>query len=150
MEGKNYLREFGIHKVTISDVKKNEWKGKVSLNVTFEDHLGRLIDARFKMSDGQKLDEISKNQMKSLCRACEVVKPGELKGKALIILVHPNDYQGKTYWNASKFMSAKLEKFIGKDGNDVNDVFDMGVDDLGDLNLEAEKPADPLDEALPF
>jgi hypothetical protein len=145
---KNYLRIFGIHKVKISEVKKNEFKGKVSLNVTFEDEMGRIIDARFKMSDGKTLDDISKNQMKSLMKACEVERPGELKEKNLIILVHPNDYQGKTFWNASKFLSAKLEKYIGKDGNDVNDVFDMGDID-SDLGI-SEPKVEPIDEPLPF
>lgn len=140
MNEPQYLRQLGAWPVKIIGVTKKEpssFKGKnypAKIVVTFEDARGRLIDANYKLPLSEnKWDE---KRLKALMSVCKTEKMSDLKGKEVIIVVHPTFWEGKTFWNVegaydpsySLADEAKLDAALG------------GMDDL----LGGSK--DPMDD----
>jgi hypothetical protein len=101
---KLYLRKLGVFNCIVDKVGKDEWKGKESLKVTFRQvDDGALIDGKFKLP----LSEIDTKQVKKICEACGKSKIGETVGSNLAVLVAPNEWQGKTFWNPRNYFNAK-------------------------------------------
>lgn len=149
-DNKTYLRELGVHKCVIKDVKKGETKEKKpKLVVVFERPTdGALVDASFMLP----MNDISTKQFKSLCEA--VMGPGgasgkklpevaaALKGQTLAILVAPSPkLKGDGFWwNVRNYWPAKY-----LDG--VSDLDSLGgFDDLG----FGEEPKTADDDTIPF
>lgn len=134
-EGK-YLRELGVHKLVIIELKKATTKkdNKPQLVVVLERPSdGARIDAKFMLP----MVDWAKKSFFSLVESA--IGPGnasgkqlpvlaaELKGKTIAVLVAPSEGQGgKQWWNTSKYWPVKhLE-----DPQGLGDL-GGGLDDLG-------------------
>jgi hypothetical protein len=103
-ENKNPLRQIGVYQVKVVEVKKTEYKGKSKAVVVFhEEKSDRWIDAVFNLPP----TDITKKQIAKLIECCggEPGKFPSIQGKECLIVVAPNAYKGKTFWNVVKFLS---------------------------------------------
>jgi len=129
MQNKTPLRKFGLFKMTIMNVAKVQFKGKAGpadkLVVSFRDDEDRWMDANFLLP----MNQFSEAGYKSLLKEAGVIKPADLKGVTLVVLIAPAETKdGKVWWNPKKYFGPTYIKYL-TEGEDT-----FGIDDHIDDN----------------
>ena len=133
-EPTKYLRVHHGALCTITNVKKDVYKGKESMVVTFaENDTGALIDGKFMISSPESKDSVKIGYDKKSCEKMKQVigvqKLVDAIGKQLVVTVKANEYNGKVFYNPSSYAPAKFAVgFVPEgntNGNQENSDFDF-------------------------